>query len=211
MRLLLAAEESAQDAAEGVAPALAAEHAAQDAAERVVTARSGPATDGAAEDVAQDVTDAAAGRGGLGRRGRGAAAGELLGHEGQDDRGQNREQLLDQVAVTRTGTGQLLGDIVGVVVAEQRGDHRAARVLVDVLNVHSAVEESARGAADIGLQISGLVRVVRVGLQSAHQQRNHGFDRLVGRLAVDPELRCDLVGGNLVEQLVECGHGSPPR
>ena len=73
-RLLLPAQQPAQDAADG-ATLLAAEHAAQDAAERVVSAAA--TAGGAAQDAAQDIAQAATG--GLGLTGGCVANRDLAG------------------------------------------------------------------------------------------------------------------------------------
>src|SRR5271165_7385676 len=64
-----------------------------------------------------------------------ALSGELLSDIGQHDRRQDRQQLLEQVAVAPAATGQRAGNLGGVVAAEDPRDRLLAFLLVDVVNV----------------------------------------------------------------------------
>jgi N-methylhydantoinase B/oxoprolinase/acetone carboxylase alpha subunit len=126
--LLAAAQQPTENVADR--PTLvAAEHAAQDAAEGIVSATGRAAT----EQTAQDVTDAT-GRCCLGLRA-GILLGELLADVGQHDRGEHRQQTLDQVTARGAAAGQRRCDLIGVIAAEQTGDELVALALIELIDV----------------------------------------------------------------------------
>ena len=190
----------------------AAQHAAEDAAHRVVAGRGTAA--GAAEDAAQQVAHAAA-RGRLRLR-PGACAGlplrELLTDVGQHDGGQHRKQPLDQVAARGPATGQRRGDLIGVVAAEEAGDHLVALVLVELVDVDPAVEQVGLALGDDGLlQLDGVDVVgLNVFMQGAQEGRHQSLDGLGHLTLVGAELAGDIRHRDLVEEVIETGHVEVP-
>ena len=137
---------------------------------------------------------------------------ELLADVGQHDGRQDRQQLLDQLAVARATARQRRRDLAAVVAAEDLRDGVGALVLVDLVDRHATVEESARRVAGgLVLDAGRGIGVFRVVLQAAHQQRHQLLYGAVHLPFISAELGRNLLCRNLIEQFVKTSHGFPPH
>src|SRR3954471_23882262 len=210
--LLLAGEQPAEDVADRAALPTA-DHAAEDAAERIVSAAatSTSAGAGAGEDAAQDVAEAAAAcrlcLGLLGRR-RSRALGELLADIGQHDRGEDRQQLLDQIAPACAGTTERGGDGVAVVAPEKVRNEVVAFLLVDLVHVDTTVEQAAFALLRHGGFELARVDVVRLDVlrQTADECRNQRSDGVVHLALIRADFARDVLYRTLPEELAETCH-----
>src|SRR5690606_5177630 len=135
------------------------------------------------EDPAEQVTeDATAGATGTARgRAAGQLAADALGQPGQHDRGEDRQELLDEVVAGPAGRAEAVHHDVGVV-AEDVADDLAAVLGVDLVEVHAAVDDGG------GLVLAqrpgqglGALRILRVELHTSDeggQQLAHRLLRL---------------------------------
>ena len=136
----------------------------------------------AAEDGAEQVGQPTTGTGLLA-----GTAPHPLGEVGQHDRRQDRQQLLDQVAVVAEVAAERLGYGSGVV-AEHVADDLLPVTGVDLVEVHPAFDQLRRVVVQRPGQGRLAVRVSRVGLHPAHQGRQRLADRGLGRRVVDAQL-----------------------
>ena len=153
------------------------------------------------------------------------AAAEVLGEEAHHERGEHREQLLEQVgaAIAADQPTELVGDLLGVV-AEDVPDDLLAVGGVDVGHVDRPLRRSRRwrrrsagGRGLLGVRGDRLGqrrRLRRVGGRVRLHPLHECGDRLLrggrGRRLVDAERLSDLVHRQLAHHVLEAGHAWSP-
>jgi hypothetical protein len=125
----------------------------------------------------------------------------------QHQREQDRQQLLEQVAIAGASLGQRRCDLVGVVASEERRDRLLPVALANLVDTPTGVEQASGGVTTCGgLNLAGVLGILRVVLQSAQQHRYQRMNRAIDFAFVGAELACDIRSGNLSVKIVKTGH-----
>jgi hypothetical protein len=132
---------------------------------------------------------------------------EALGEVGKNDRGQDRQQALDQPAslaaeIAAEGLRHLI--LIG---PEDVADDFLAVIGVNLVKIDSAVNQVAGMIAKRSRQRRGAGRILGVGLHSTEQRWNCLTCGLFGGGLINSELCGELIHRNVGQDVLYCTHG----